>query len=858
MSTERWQKIDELFCSALGRDAQDRAGFLAEACADDESLRKEVEALLASHQGAGNFMQGLAVEDALQLIAKESGKTLTGRRIGVYEIVKEISQGGMGAVYLAVRADKQYKKQVAIKVVRRGFDTQFIVSRFLSERQILANLDHPNIAKLLDGGTTEDGAPYLVMEYIEGLPIDEYCDTKKLPTAARLGLFRTVCSAVQYAHQNLVIHRDIKPSNILVTEDGIPKLLDFGIAKILAPEPGQAFDETATAMRLMTPDYASPEQVRGEKITTATDIYSLGVLLYKLLTGHHPYRFKAVVPREIERIVCEQEPEEPSISIGRIEEISTPKGKKTITAEQVSSTRDGQPEKLRRLLRGDLDNIVLMAMRKEPQRRYSSVEQFSEDIRRHLEGLPVIARKDTFSYRTSRFIHRNKIGVAAAALIFLTLIGGIVATFWQARVARAERDKAVAEQTKAARINRFLQSVLQYSNPRWYSAGKGKAGPSTTTLDALNDAARRVDSEFADQPEIQADLHQTIGDTYRALFLLDQAKQHFESALQIRRELFGEDNSKVAESIFYLGAVENAQGNFVEAERLCRQALAIQRRRPDEGNNLPFMIQELAGSVVARGDFGAAASLDREALEIFRRRYGNEDITVAFAHVRVGGNYFFTGDLGPAEEHFQQAVRLLRKKSRADFAIALQTLGEVYCAEGQYQKAEPALREALNICIEEFGDPSGPTLAARSSLVHFLCVKGDCAGARTEAERLTKTLQQTESPPYGFAAQVLNVLGLVLTRTGQHARAESHLRESLNISGRPLVKGVLAAETKGILGECLLAQKRHTEAEPFLIESYESFKANQVAHSFRIKESRIRLANLYRDWGKPEQAAKFA
>src|SRR5262249_48581618 len=290
--------------------------------------------------------------------------------------------GGMGVVYQAVRADDEYQKRVAIKLIKRGMDTEDILRRFRNERQILASLDHPNIAKLLDGGTTEDGLPFFVMEYIEGQSLTEYCDSHKLSTSERLKLFLEICAAVQHAHQNLIVHRDLKPNNIVITPDGTPKLLDFGIAKLLNPNlSSQTLALTAMMMPMMTRDYASPEQVRGEPITTASDIYSLGVLLYKLLTGHHPYRFTTPLPQEVERVICESAPERPSVIITRAEEVDVADGETvTITPESVSSTRDGQPEKLRRILSGDLDNIILMAIRKEPQRRYASVEQFSEDI----------------------------------------------------------------------------------------------------------------------------------------------------------------------------------------------------------------------------------------------------------------------------------------------------------------------------------------------------------------------------------------------------------------------------------------------------------------------------------------------
>lgn len=332
----------------------------------------------------------------------------------------------MGLVYLAVRADDEYRKQVAIKLIKPGLGTEAIVRRFRHERQILSELDHPNIAKLLDGGTMADGLSYFIMDYVEGLPIDRYCNTHQLSIVERLKLFRTVCSAVQYAHDNQIVHRDIKPDNILVTADGIPKLLDFGIAKLLDPEPVRApAESTILGLRPMTLEYASPEQVRGETITPASDIYSLGVLLYELLTGHRPYRARTLTPQVIERVICEEMPEKPSTAMGRIEELPGAEDAQPmrVTPESVSSRRDRRPDGLRRQLRGDLDTIVLMALRKEPERRYASAEQFSEDIRRYQEGRPVMVRKDTLWYRTGKFVKRNQASVITAALGLAVILG---------------------------------------------------------------------------------------------------------------------------------------------------------------------------------------------------------------------------------------------------------------------------------------------------------------------------------------------------------------------------------------------------------------------------------------------------
>jgi eukaryotic-like serine/threonine-protein kinase len=304
MTPERYQQVKELFQSALEREGSQRKRFLDEACAGDPSLREEVESLLTSHEQAPSFIESSALEIVSKVLPDQRDEQMVGQRIGPYKVIREIAHGGMGAVYSAFRADDEYQKQVAIKLIKRGMDTDSIIRRFRNERQILANLDHPNIARLIDGGTTEDGLPYFIMDHVEGLPIDAYCDAHKLSIAERLKLFRTVCSAVEYAHQHHVIHRDLKPSNIFVTAEGVPKLLDFGIAKVLNPEPPFQTVESV-GLRPMTPDYASPEQVRGETITPASDVYSLGVLLYELLTGHRPYRIKSRTPQEIERVICE-------------------------------------------------------------------------------------------------------------------------------------------------------------------------------------------------------------------------------------------------------------------------------------------------------------------------------------------------------------------------------------------------------------------------------------------------------------------------------------------------------------------------------------------------------------------------
>jgi serine/threonine protein kinase/tetratricopeptide (TPR) repeat protein len=423
---EKWEQVKELFALALEQEPAERSRFLHQACAGDDCLRVEVESLLSSFDGADTFLEDCPAAD---LLTKQS-RAIAGKKIGAYRIVREIGRGGMAVVYLGERDDQSYRKQVAIKMVKPGIDTEQILQRFRNERQTLAALDHSNIVKLLDGGSMEDGLPYLVMEYVEGLPIDQYCDLHTLSINERLPLFRQVCSAVQYAHENLVIHRDLKPGNILIAKGGVPRLLDFGIAKLLNPGLSQVPLATRTGWRPMTPEYASPEQIRGRAITTAADVYSLGVLLFELLTGHRPYR--AAVGQsllEMERLVCETEPEKPSVVVSRMEEKTSADGAAptVVTPELVSTQRGLRPPELRRRLRGDLDTIVMKAIRKEPERRYSSVEEFSKDIERYLAGMPVLARKSTIAYRGGRFLRRHKESLATA-LTLLILVATLVGT----------------------------------------------------------------------------------------------------------------------------------------------------------------------------------------------------------------------------------------------------------------------------------------------------------------------------------------------------------------------------------------------------------------------------------------------
>ncbi len=759
MTAEQWQKVKELFQSALERAPEERQAFLVDACKGNDRLVREVVSLLKFDARADGFIEAPATAVVPELFTPRPSK-FVGSRIGPYLIIREIGQGGMGAVCLAERADEQYEQRVAIKLVKPGLDSAFIINRFLSERQILANLDHPNIANLLDGGTTEDGSPYLVMEFIDGLPIDQYCDVHRLPIKDRLKLFTTVCAAVAHAHRNLIIHRDLKPSNVLVTDQGTPKLLDFGIAKILVPDTSALPTEfTAANVRLMTPDYASPEQVRGDTITTSSDIYSLGVLLYKLLTGHHPYRVKKNLAKEIERVVCEQEPERPSTMVSRTEDASSTNGasRLTVTPVSVSSDRDTEPGKLRRLLGGDLDNIVLMAMRKEPQRRYLSVEQFSEDVRRHLEGLPVIARKDTLVYRTEKFVRRHKVGVAAAAMVLFTLIAGIVGTAWQARVARTQRVKAERRFNDVRRLaNSFMFEIHDSVQNLPGSTGTRQLLV-MRAIEYLNSLAQ----ESHDDPSLQRELvaayirignvqgnpnNANLGDTtgamqsYRqALKLAGQLAAVNPADTQARRSL-GVIREKMSDvqSVTgdIAGAVESAQSAWTSFKALADSDPG------NGGSQMSLAISHIkVGDVLGNPNFpnkkDHAGSLSnyRSSLAIFQsldKSDPNNPKTrrlLALVYERLGTMHELEGNIVSARENYleSQAIRQWLAQSAPentettrDLAIAHEKIGNVMIAMGNLTAALESRRKSLEIFSQLAKADPGNVQARQSLAISYM------------------------------------------------------------------------------------------------------------------------------------------
>jgi eukaryotic-like serine/threonine-protein kinase len=640
METDRWQLVEEIYHAALEQGESQRAAFLDRACADDRDLRLEVESLLTYVKQTGKFIdkgalaaiaQGMAAERTAHLDSPDQDRMI-GKRISQYRITAKVGSGGMGDVFRAVRADDAYERHVALKLISAGHHSTFFISRFRTERQILASLDHPNIARLFDGGTTEDGIPYLVMEYIQGEPITAYCDHRRLSVADRLKLFVQVCSAVQYAHQHLIIHRDIKPDNILVTSDGVSKLMDFGIAKILDAdaESGQR-EATVTGMRAFTPAYASPEQIKGEAISTASDVYSLGVVLYQILTGRSPYKTSSSAQHEIGRAICELEPEKPSTVVVS----SVPVAAEKIATESVSALRNTSPDKLRRMLSGDLDQILLKALRKEPQHRYASAQAFVDDLQAYALGLPVLARRGTLSYRAAKFIRRNKLSLTVAAMVVLIMFAGAIAIVREARVARMAQLRAEQRFEALRKLTNSMLFEFHDSIEKLPGSTAARELVVRRSLEYLEQIAPEANNDPATLRDLAA-AYERIG--------------------RVRAE----------EGQARLGGT----GAFQQAHELYTKALTIRQKlaaaNPDDVTlqmDLLGTMLNMAAIYTALGDPDRALDLQQQRLEIEQKlqvRHDSEDLgyKIAGSHIGIADLQQTVGNYDSAVDHLRQALAL--------------------------------------------------------------------------------------------------------------------------------------------------------------------------------------------------------
>jgi serine/threonine protein kinase/tetratricopeptide (TPR) repeat protein len=842
VTPERWQQIKVVLDDALDREGAERALFLDQACRGDGELRREVESYAASETEVGDFIE----TPVFRIRLEEVEPLAVGQRVGAYRIGREIGRGGMGAVYLAERADREFEQRVAIKLVRRGMDTEEIVRRFRSERQILAHLDHPNIAKLFDGGTTEDGRPYFVMEYVEGRPIDEFCDDRKLPVRARLELFRQVCSAVHFAHQNLIVHRDLKPGNILVTADGVPKLLDFGIAKLLDPNE-DLYTLTRADLRPMTPEYASPEQVRGEAITTASDVYSLGVLLYVLLTGHRPYRPAPGDPQSLARAICDTDPVRPSSIVGRVEEIQRSDGSIVeLTPESISLVREGEERLLRRKLAGDLDNIVLKAMQKEPRRRYASVDQLANDLDRHLQGLPVVARKDTLGYRTRKFVGRHKLGVALAAAVLLLIVGFsvTVTVLWQ---------RAVRERQRAQAVSTFLGDLFSSPNP------SRSHGQEVTAREMLDIGAKKIDRGLGTEPELRAELTQTMGRAYKSLNLYAQARPLLEEALRLDRQVQGSDDLFVAQDLHNLAGVLHELGKDAEAEPLMREALTIQEKR-GATRNIDYAkgLSNLGEILAAKGDLDRAETLLKKSLAIKQALPHPDQKDIAYSLNSLGKLYATRGDYAAAAPRYRESLAIRRKLAGArpdpEVATSLSNFGSFLEDRGDLAGAERSYRDVLEMRRKLFHGPNPKVALALSNLGYVLAAEGKSMEAETCFREALSIADKLPGFDPQRRASFLRNFAVTLLSEGKAAEAEAKVREALALFRAQQPTTWRAADAESVLGGCLAAQGHFKEAEPLLLESYPVLQKDKGGGAKHAAEARQRITDLYKAWGKPEKS----
>jgi serine/threonine protein kinase len=766
---ERQRAIDDLFDGALDQPPDQRAAWLHAQSADTE-LRAEVEALIAAYDRPDSVFDRNALHVAGNLLSALRIEP----HIGPYRVLRELGRGGMGVVYLAERDDGQYRRRVAVKVLRHGPDPDELHRRFLAERQILASLNHPNIAQLLDGGVTDTHIPYLVMEYVDGVPITTYCDRQRLGVDERLHLFRDVCAAVHHAHQNLVIHRDIKPSNILITEDRRVKLLDFGIAKLLNPMLGpadQAF--TRTEWRIMTPEYASPEQVRGDSLTTASDVYALGVLLYELLCGRRPHRITSGSPQELTEVIVRREPELPSVTVSH----TTPAGPDGEAAEQtpeaIASDRHLSVDRLRARLKGDLDAIVMMALRKESARRYGSADLLWEDVQRHLDGLPVLAHRGTRWYRVQKFLGRHRLEAIAASAVAVSLVAGTSIAIRQAAVASRERDRAEQALGQSREVTDFLVRLFRTPAPA------GSSREQVTARDMLATGTTRIE-QLAGQPIVQAQMLDALGRVNDQLGRFADAERMLRRALELRRAHLGANHVDVAATLNNLSNVLAEMDRTDDALELSREALAIQRRvlgpkHPDVA---------LALSTVARRttDLAAAESLYRETRDIQRATLGPRDAAVATTDRDLAGILLGRGKYDEAEAMLRESLAIRERLTGPDHASV--TVSMVFLADllrvyrSKPAEAESLYNKALGILRQESPQRPSRLVGALSGLEYLSHARGDHVRAEGFARQILDAHRRALGAEHPIVTEGMEGIAEHLAAQRRYAEADSMLGDA--------------------------------------------------------------------------------
>jgi eukaryotic-like serine/threonine-protein kinase len=890
---KEWQKLKRIFNEALKMDKSDRKGYVEKVCGKDRHLRKDVLSLLNAHEIPGKL--DYRPDQLLNSVFSEKmPENKKGKQIGPYKITDELGHGGMGSVFLAERADGQFKQRVALKFLRAGFTSENQSRRFMAERQILAALNHENIARLLDGGVTDEGQPWFALEYVKGQPIDEYCNTRKRTVEQRLNFFLKVCDAVQSAHQKLIVHRDLKPSNVLVTDDGTVKLLDFGIAKVLNEE--EPFQESAppltrTGLLPLTPAYASPEQVRGEVITTASDIYQLGIILYELLTGNRPYEVSGKTPSEVEQIICEEQPVRPSTAVTNILPSKGDSGNQSSKNNYVLQNYSGQ---LKKKLRRDLDTIVMKALRKEPERRYESADQLASDIRHYLAGRPVAAHPDSRSYRAGKFIRRHKIGFVSSVLILLLLMGYAATITWHSQRTQAALEQAQTETARAEQVTDFLMSMFEASDP-------AEALGDTVTAGVLLERGMQQAEQLDEQPEIQAQMFNVVGQVYSRLGQYGQSEELLKRALAIRKELYGEDHQTTASTKVQLATALHLSGNYMEAEPLLRDALAVKNQVLESDNpRIASTLSTLGGVLMGLGNYEEAEIALRDALEHQRMIFEGEHLDISETLNILGLLLDSIGELDAAESAMRESLEI-RRSLLSDLdprvTMTLNNLAMLLRKKGDYEAAEPAYREALSQKRTLYGDehPSiAVTLNGLGLLLRDMGNDEDAEPVLREALEMRRALLGENHPR---VAESLNNLGNLLESQGQLDQAASKIGEARLIfrntlgdthlivayptiglarifmkkenyeDAEPLIRNALdirknalpadhseIIEVQSMLGSCLIYLGEYHEAEFFLLNAYSSLRELENREPLLWTNTLEHLVRLYDTTDQPEKS----
>ncbi|NBC04426.1 MAG: tetratricopeptide repeat protein [Bacteroidetes bacterium] len=869
MNSQQWDDIQDLFHQCIELSLDEQKIFLDNLKEKKPQISAELKKLLDAHHMSGTFLEDEILEE--EFISE-------GDRVGPWRIIREIGRGGMSSVFLATRADGQFEREVAIKFLHGLIPGQSMHKRLQQEQKILARLQHKNIAQLFDAGLTDEGRPYFILEYIQGKPITEWCNEKHLSFEDRLQLFVQVCEAVQFAHQRLIVHRDLKPNNILVDNHGTVKLLDFGIAKILEDEPQEGAPVTKTGLFLMTPEYASPEQVHGDSITTATDVHALGLILYELLTGRLPYDVSDKKPIEICSIISKTTPAKPSSVVSKI-------SSETI---QLGSINIAQHK---RRLRGDLDTVVLKSIRKEPERRYGSADQLLQDIRRYQKNEPISARPESAGYLTKKFIQRNRTVVFALSVIGIILVATAIFSLNQARITEIERQKT-------EQVNAFLQEMLASPNPY-------QDGLEVKVIDILDRTADRIDIELSNQPAVEASVRHTLGVTYRELGDIDKADFQLRQSLAIMNqlftppnaelseiqvemakteqmqgnyqtadsllnlaltadlELFGRESTTIAARLGDLGSLQWEMGNFNEAETLLRESLELEQKlRSPNHEQIASSMGNLATLLSDQGYDHEALELYREELKIYRTNYEDD------RHPAIPQVLSHIGIILDDQEKYEEALadhkkalslfRELKGEDHPDVVYAMNNLASVMTKMGNMEEALAMQVDAAALYRDIFG-PDHPNLGIQYNNIAFTKRNmSDLEGAKESYSKAIETWQSGLPPGHPFLAYGYHNLASVLLSQDRPGEALPYFRDAYKIRTEQLSpENPERAMTTSMLGECLASLGRMAEAEPLLIEGYQSLLASRGEDHSTTKEAANRLRNFLQNQDRVEEFAQI-